>query len=547
MIKVFNANERVFTSNGDKILHPIKAVILKEDNGDYELELEARIDEKDYIVNDKIIVCDTPWGEQGFRVYNPQKKGNKITCTCKHLFYDTASYLIEGASVVDKTCNDALDHLNTSCDAETPFTTISNVGVITSLEVERKSFEEAISAVLELWGGHLVRDNFNISISSSIGQDNGVTLRYGKNIEDIQVKEDWSNVVTKLLPVGNDGLTLDEKYVTTADAGIIDPNYGRPYTKTVSFTQDTEVLTTESALKDDLRSQALAYIQENYLPKINYTVKANIGRITDVGDIIHVYDERLGINMTTSVISVKYDCIQKRYTEVNFGNFSQKLKSLVTNVTSSAKTEIKNTVNNEVVPYVETKLKEAYTDIWDALDNSYCIYDGDQILIVDALPKETAKNCIRINSAGIAFGKNGINGAFTSAWTIDGTLNMQSVNVINLVADMIKGGTLKLGNEFAQQGRLELYDEANKLIGEMNASGLTMYANDGTYIKINNEVGFAGYDKNNNKIYWADGDTFCTNKFIANNEITIGGIVRMLPITTSTNKGIGFVAIYTGN
>ena len=558
MIKVFNANERIFTSNGDKILHPIKAVILKEDNGDYELELEARIDEKDYIVNDKIIVCDTPWGAQGFRVYNPQKKGNKITCTCKHLFYDTASYLIEGASVVDKTCNDALDHLNNSCDAETPFTTISDIGVLNSLEVERKSFEEAIASVLEQWKwhdaesgqlkvGHLVRDNFNIEIRKEIGQDNGVTLRYGKNIEDIQVKEDWSNVVTKLLPVGNDGLTLDEKYVTTADAGVIDPNYGRPYTKTVSFTQDTEVLTTESALKDDLRSQALAYIQENYLPKINYTVKANIGRITDVGDIIHVYDERLGINMTTSVISVKYDCIQKRYTEVNFGNFSQKLKSLVTNVTSSAKTEIKNTVNNEVVPYVETKLKEAYTEIWDALDNSYCIYDGDQILIVDALPKETAKNCIRINSAGIAFGKNGINGAFTSAWTIDGTLNMQSVNVINLVADMIKGGTLKLGNEFAQQGRLELYDEANKLIGEMNASGLTMYANDGTYIKINNEVGFAGYDKNNNKIYWADGDTFCTNKFIANNEVTIGGIVRMIPITTSTNKGIGFVPVYPGN
>lgn len=563
MIKIFNANEKVFINNGEKIISPLKAVILKEDNGDYELDLETRIEDKDYIVHDNIVVCDTPWGQQGFRIYNPQKKNNKITCTCKHLFYDTASYLIADSYVVDKTCNDALDHLNNACDAPTPFTTLSNIPLINSYRCVRKSFEEAISVVLERWGGHLVRDNFNISILDSIGQDNGVTLRYGKNIQDISVKEDWSKVVTKLLPVGKEGLTLEEKYVTTSDLNSSEANFGRvyerPYTKTVSFSQelpedeykDAEGVLDETAyktaLRQDLKDQAIAYIRENCLPKINYTVKANIENVTDVGDTIEVYDERLNINLLTSVISVKWDCIQKRYTEVNFGNFSQKLKNLVTSVTSSTKTEIKETVNNEVIPQVTVKLQEAYAEIWDALDNSYCIYDGDKILIVDALPKETAKNCIRINSAGIAFGKNGINGAFTSAWTIDGTLNMQAVNVINLVADMIKGGTLKLGNEFAQQGRLELYDEANKLIGEMNADGLTMYAKDGSYIKINNEVGFAGYDKNNNKIYWVDGETFCTKKFIANEEITVGGKLRMLPITTSTNSGIGFVAIYTGD
>lgn len=560
MIKVFNADERVFTRNGEKILKPLKAVILKEDNGDYELELETRIEDKDYIVNDKIIVCDTPWGEQGFRVYNPQKKSNKITCTCKHLFYDTASYIIADAYVVDKTCNDALDHLNAACDAVTPFTTLSDIQQLNTARVVRKSFEEAISTVLERWGGHLVRDNFNISIMSKIGKDNGVTLRYGKNIQDIQVKEDWSSVVTKLLPVGKDGLTLDEKYVTTSDLSPSEANYGllydKPYTKTVSFAQDIDEdeykvdgeLDEEAynaALIQDLKTQAIEYVRENCIPKINYSVKANIENVTDVGDTIEVYDERLNINLMTSVISVKWDCIQQRYTEVNFGNFSSKLKNLITETTTASKQEVKDAVNNEVIPQVEIKLQEAYAEIWDALDNSYCIYDGDQILIVDALPKEEAKNCIRINSAGIAFGKNGINGQFTSAWLIDGTLNMQAINVINLVADMIKGGTLKLGNVSAQQGRLELYDEANKLIGEMNSSGLTMYAKDGSYIKINNEVGFAGYDKNGTKIYWVDGEVFCTKKFVANEEITVGGILRMLPMTTSTNKGIGFVEIYT--
>lgn len=560
MIKVFNADERVFTSNGDKILHPLKAVILKEDNGDYELELEARIEDKDYIVNDKIIVCDTPWGEQGFRVYNPQKKNNKITCTCRHLFYDTTSYLIDDAYVVDKNCNDALDHLNNACDVITPFTTFSDIQQINSARVVRKSLEEAIATVLEHWGGHLIRDNFNIAIRGTIGQDNGVTLRYGKNIQDIQVKEDWSSVVTKLLPVGKDGLLLPDKYITTSDLSSSEPNYGllydKPYTKTVTFTQDLpedeykvdgklDEEAYNNALIQDLKTQAIEYVRVNCLPKINYSVKANIDNVTDVGDTIEVYDERLNINLMTSVISVKWDCIQKRYTEVNFGNFSSKLKNLITETTTATKKEVKDTVNNEIIPQVEVKLKEAYNEIWDALDNSYCIYDGDQILIVDALPKEEAQNCIRINSAGIAFSKNGINGQFTSAWTIDGTMNMQAINVINLVADMIKGGTLKLGNVSAQQGRLELYDEANSLIGEMNKDGLTMYAKDGSYLKINNEVGFAGYNKNGEKIYWADDEVFATKKFVANDEVTICGKIRILSIKTETHNGIGFVEVYT--
>lgn len=556
MIKVFNANERVFNSNGDKIINPIKAVILKEDNGDYELTLEARIEDKDFIEHDKIIVCDTPWGEQGFRVNNPQKKPNKIICTCKHLFYDTASYLIKDAYVVDKTCNDALDHLNNSCDTDTPFSTLSNITGVSTLRVVRNTLNEAILSVLERWGGHLVRDNFNISILSNIGQDNGITLRYGKNISDISCKEEWNNVVTKILPVGKDGLLLDETYITTLDLPTNDEHYGltynKPYTKTITFAQELEEAdyvdeeTYINELKQDLRNQAIEYIRNNCVPKINYTVKANVEKITDVGDIIEVYDERLGVNLTTNVISVKWDCVQERYIEVNFGNFSEKLKNLVSNVTSSTKNEIKEAVNNEVVPQVTAKLEEAYDKIWNALDNSYCIYDGDKILVVDKLPKEEAVNCIMINSAGISFSKNGINGAFTSAWLIDGTLNMQSINVINLVADMIKGGTLKLGSEAQQHGQLEIYDEGNSLVGTMNKDGLMMYAKNGSYLKINNDVGFAGFDKNNNKIYWVDGEVFCTKKFVANEEITIGGKVRILPMTTSSNTGIGFVALYEG-
>ena len=557
MIKVFGAGEKIFNSNGDKILNPLKAVITKEDNGDYSLVLETSINDKDYIEQGKIIVCDTPWGKQGFRVYNPQKKNNKITCTCKHLYFDADNYLIADNYVVDRNCNYALDWFNSNTEPASPFTTSSDIQELGTLRIVRKSFTEAISEIINVWGGHLVRNNFEIEIRNTIGQDNGVVIRYGKNLQDITAKEDWSKVVTKLLPVGKDGLLLPELYVTTSDIDTSSPyyqiEYEIPYCKTVSFNQEIEQGEEETdeqyqqELIEDLRTQAIAYITENCVPKISYTIKANIDRITDVGDLIEVIDDRfLPSNQTipTYVISLKYDCLQDRFTEVNFGTPANKLKNLIPNITADATQSATTTIMGDVNNQIESSLAEAYEQIWGALGSSYVIYESDKILIIDALPKEEAQHCIMFNSAGISFSQNGINGDFVSAWTIDGTFNAQNINIINLVADIIKGGTLRLGSETQQHGVLEVFNEANRLIGRLDQNGLIMWANDESYIQINNEVGFAGFDKNGNKIYWVDGETFCTNKFIAKQEITVGGKLRMLPIQTSTNNGIGFVAIY---
>lgn len=547
MIKVFQASDTTFSSNGDKVLQPLKAVIYKEDNGDYYIDLEVSIKDAEWIVNDNIIRADVPaaWGgAQNFRVYNPYKKKDRITCRCKHVYFDAGKYLIPDSYVVDKNCNDALDHLNTGCESPTPFTTFSNISKIGSYRCVRKSFLEAISEVINRWGGHLVRDNYSISVKSNIGADNGVVVAYGKNITDITAEEDWSSVTTKIMPVGKDGLLLPEIYL------YADVTYSTPYTRAVTFSQDIEKDDGESdedyngRLITDLRTQAQAFIDENQYPKINYSVKADISKITDVGDTIEVKHEPLGINVITHVISVKWDCIQERFTEVNFGNFANKLSNLIGSVSQESSDKVITGITDTVIPQVQDKLNTAYDRIWNALQNSYCIYEGDKILIVDKLPKESADYCIMMNSAGISFSQNGINGQFTSAWTIDGTFNAQNINIVNLVSDMIKGGTLKLGSEIQQHGKIEIYNEANRLIGQMNKDGLTMWANDGSYIKINNEVGFAGYDKNGNKVYWCDGAVFCTQKFVAKDEITVGGKLRMLPITTDTNSGIGFVAIF---
>ena len=557
MIKLFKPNDTDFSSNGDRIIIPKRAIVHKEDNGSFYLDLETDLTYIDDFAFNSILVCNTPQGDQAFRIrdINPTRK--KISLQAKHVFYDSDNMLIKDSYVVDKNCNDALDHLNNATDNESPFTTVSNVTTVNSFRCIRKSLREAIKVVLERWGGHLIRDNFTIRIMDTIGQDNDVVVRYAKNLKDISVEYDWSNVVTKLMPVGRDGLLLPEVYIESQ------VQYEIPYTKAINFDQnvdenqyrdengDLDEEAYETALIEDLRSQANNYIETNNVPIVNYTLSANLEKISDIGDIVQVKDERLGVDVLTRVISYDYDAILDKYIEIEFGNFTKQLNELLPNITASTVQQVREATDVVRITLNE-EIAEATSKLMSVLGESYVIYDGDKILVVDTLPKENATNVIMINSAGIGFSQNGINGPFSSAWTIDNVLNMEQINVINLTADLIKGGTLKLGSNLNQNGILEVYDEQNALIAELNKNGLKMYGADGSYILMNNTVGFSGYNRNDERIYWVDGEEFHQKKSVVEEEITLCNKVRFIPITIKdsndniVNDGVGLVSVSGG-
>ena len=487
MIRVFSPTDTDFSSNGDVVLRPYKAKVHKKDNGDYYLELEAGIEYVDYLTANMIIVADTPQGAQAFRITNPQKKKSKISLKAWHVYYDSENYVIADANVVNKNGNQAINHLNNATDSKSPFTVSSDIANINSFRCVRKSLYEAFSTVLERWGGHLVRDNFNVKIMANAGQDNGVTVRYKKNLKEITSEANWDSVCTKILPVGSNGLLLDELYLSAST------QYDIPYTKVVSFTQEINEEDYgnkdlyNKALIDDLRKQATKYLAENCVPKVSYTLKANLEKITDVGDTIEVIDERLGINVVTHVTAFDYDCIQKKYTEFEFGNYNEKLSNLMHNISSNTDKKIEK--NNDVIRVeLNDKIKEGTEAIWKTLGSSYVVYDGDKILVLDQLPKDSAKNVIMINSRGISFSNSGINGTFSSVWTIDNTFNMARTKVVNLTADLIRGGVLKLGSNLNEYGRIEIYDQSNTLIAELNNQGLKLHSESG--LEINGKTIF---------------------------------------------------------
>lgn len=563
MIKIFEATDKIYSSNGNIVLQTTKAKVHKEDNGDFYINVEAPLSYLDNLAPNNIIVANTPQGDQAFRITNVEHTRTKIKVKAYHVFYDSKNYLIQDSYVVDKNCNDALDHLNNSTDNISPFTTISDINRIASYRCVRKSLYEAIQVVIERWGGHLVRDNWTIGIRNTIGQDNGVTIRYGKNLKDIKATYNWDNVVTKLMPVGKDGILLNALDPSAPVYIESSMQYEIPYTKSINFDQsniseddykDEQGVLDEDAYKqaliDDLRQQGENYVETNSIPVVNYTLSANVEKVSDIGDTIQVADEKLGISLLTNIISYEYDCVLGKYTQLEFGNFIPTLSGLMGSISNQTQQKIDE--NNATLQItLGQELQDATDKIWNALGNSYVIYEGDKILVVDSLPKETARNVIMISNGGIGFSNNGINGTFNSAWTIDNILNMEQINVINLTADLIKGGTLKLGSNLNQNGQIEVYDEANSLIAELNKNGLKMYGVDGSYILMNNTVGFSGYDRLGNQIYWVSRDEFHMKKSVVEEEITLCNKMRFIPIevyngSTLVNDGIGLVSVAGG-
>ena len=551
MISVYESNEKIFNHNGLKVLHPRKCDVFKEDNGDYYIELEDTIDNIDYYQANMIIKCPTPFpeGKQLFRIINPEIKNNYIYIKARHVYFDTSNYIILDNYIVDKNCNYALEHLNCNTDKLSPFTTSSNINTLSTYRCVRKSLEEAINTVRERWGGHLVRNNFNISILDEIGIDRGVQIKYSKNLKELKVNENWDDVVTKIFPVGKDGLLLPEKYIE-----INEELYDIPFSKVISFEQSLEredYLSDEdytNALIADLRNKANIYLENNKLPKVNYSLSANLNYITDVGDTVYLEHPKIKLALKTNVISVKYDVISQRFKSIEFGNFKSSLKSLIQNVNKVASDAAKEE-SEKVKTILQDNLNQSTDLLWSVLNKGYVIKEENRILIVDKLPLNEAQNCLLFNYLGIGFSNTGVNGTFTSAWRIDGTLDMQNINVINLTADLIKGGVLRLGGINNSNGLLELYDENSKKLASIDKNGLIFGNEDskikGTYsingIKVEDQTGnsareilFVGYDDELNE------SVVRTDNLFVKKYLQVGDYTRYENYTDSKgHKGTG--------
>lgn len=424
MIKIFNATDTDFNTAGNIIINPLYCHEVKKKslNGWY-IDVEIPIKYKEYIKADKLCVVKTKskLNPQAFRINkNIKYTTKKIKFTAEHVMFDSKKYALLDVRPTDLNGLNGLKYINERTDKTSPFSIVSSdVENINTVYLVRKNLLEAWEIFEERWGGVFDADNWNISFKQKVGNDNGETIAYGKNMQGFEILEDWSNVCTKILPVGPNGLLLKEVYLES------EVQYEVPYTKIVEFQTKLESeKQTEANLLNELKNNAEEYLEEYCIPQVSYTVESNINQKLEIGDTIKVLHP--SVKIFTEVLEYEYDLISEKVKSLTFGNYKRDVKAKFDSIKNNIET-IKQSVSNQ-----EITIKEQ-TDLINSLNKKGYVYiDENEILILDQLPKEKAKNVWRFGLGGIGFSSNGYEGPFETAITMDGKIN----------ADFIKAGTM---------------------------------------------------------------------------------------------------------
>lgn len=313
-----------FNNNGLGILNePISCYITEELNGEYSLELEYAANSKKakHLEEWNIIKADG----QLFRIYKVEKNSegkNIIKAWAKHIFYDLAYYFIEDMQAENCSVKTALQKSLVG-DLIVIYTVDSDIITANSINVIEKNPVEAIFSIINIWGlGELKRDNFDVKILKSIGKDAGVLIAQGKNISGLKFNSDTTSVVTKLYPVGKNGIKLTEKYISV-------PNWNSekyppfPIIKKVEFKEAEDevtlrILATESANAVGL-SKVSIDIDFIELSKTKEYENYKHLQTVNIGDFVIVRHKDFDIDVKVPVLKIKKDVLTCVNSKVELG------------------------------------------------------------------------------------------------------------------------------------------------------------------------------------------------------------------------------------
>lgn len=269
---------------------------------------------------------------QLFRIDRISKTMNgRFTVYSKHISYDLSGFVIMSGSAnnIGSACELLEDA--TVTDTEHPERKFS-IGTlrqtagdftITSPSSVKSWFVGKEGSLLDVYGGSDIKyDNFSVDFKSLEPVDRGVVIRYAKNLLELSQEMDCSNLYTDVLCYyKNEDVT---KYGDRIATGCI---LDAPKVLILDITSEFETEPTEAQIN--------AYT-ESYIDGHNLTVPENnitldfvqIGELkdrVDLCDTVTIYYEALGISTKAKCIRTKWDCLQEKYVETEFGDIRQDL------------------------------------------------------------------------------------------------------------------------------------------------------------------------------------------------------------------------------
>lgn len=345
MIEAYKSTNTNFDFNGDMVLKPSLCDLEVELNGMIEVTLEHPYDKLGrwrYIEEDNIIRVPYPGKQEGqlFYIYDKDKGMTGVKCKARHIFFDLASEVLVDCRPTNCNGKEALRKMLEG----TGFTGYSDIVAINTAHYIRKHIaNEALisddeNSFVNKWGGELDVDNFNVYMNNRTGGEYGVTFKYGRDLINLNENSNIDSIITRVIPVGFNGITIPETYV---ESPLIN-KYRKVKTDVVKFDyikvkespEDEEGYDTLEEAQEALREAAKELFNDG-LDKLLYQLDLEVTKLentlkyedykdiltTGLGDTVGVEHIDIGIDIKTRVIKFTYDCIKEKYKTITIGNY----------------------------------------------------------------------------------------------------------------------------------------------------------------------------------------------------------------------------------
>ena len=461
---LFDKSATTFTSNGLGRLDFISCKVTEERNGIFELEAEiaeSALHSSQLEMNSIICAPYYPGGTlQAFRVAQITKPiSGKYKIYAQHLSYQLTLIPVMPFSVTEaaNACQTTLNKFVSEAVETCPFTFTTDVTTVSSYRQTvpasiRSRMGGVEGSVIDQFGGEWEYDNYNVYLKNHRGVTiPTVTLRYGKNITDLEQEQNIESTITGIVPYwtdseGGETVTLPEKSIDSAYAG----NYPFKRTTAYDFSGSFEEKPTES----QLRTKAQAYVNSSGIGipvvsiKVSFIDLAQTEEYKDVAslqnvklcDVINVEFEKYGISTTAKVVKTIYDVLADRYESIEVGSTRTGLTTTISD-TNAANISTMEFKFGQASAETDAKIDDAIQDfptrqevqqevdnatawltstdgVMRAMLNSNNEWQG--LIFMDETTTATTGNCMRLNKNGWGFSTTGWNGTFYQGVTLDG-------------------------------------------------------------------------------------------------------------------------------
>ena len=468
---LYEATELAFTSNGLGRLSDCQQCSVKEvRNGEYVLTMQYPITGSLYseIMIGRIVgaIHDDNHDIQPFVIYAHSKPLNGVvTFYAYHLSYRLKDVVIRPFTA--STCAAAIAAMKTQAYGDNKFSFWTDKSVSATYKNSVPSSCRSLLAgeensLLDVFGtGEYEFDKWTVKLHLHRGTNRGVSIRYGVNMTDLVQDVDYQDAYNAVSPYWADAetgttVTLPEGYIVVGDAQITvvpwTDNNGAYITdengdvitfrvpdlrvRPLDLTDYFETQPTVAQLRATATS--VANSSSPWLPTTNIKLSyVNQGsdfeplQKVQLCDEISVYCGPTGVSATSmKVVSVTYDVLTERNTEIEVGMLKTNFADLIQKTTLSSAVAYASEVAAKAKADAITEAAEDAAEQVQTLDNTLT-----QQEIFDRLTDGGLEQGIELVSTT----REGPSAAGAKKVF----LNLDYATFGKLVADMIEGSTLK--------------------------------------------------------------------------------------------------------